>query len=136
MTGDRAEYLLQISWVYTRDIEAAARFYGDLIGLPCLRESEDNRLFLTAPTAAIGICREFADRVVEPRGGMISIVTADVNACYERMKANGADIDHPPRRLEQFGIRSFFLHDPDGYVIEIQQFDEDDGLPPLTSPSA
>ena len=135
MAEDRAAYLLQISWVYTRNIDASARFYGELVGLRCLRESEDTRLFLTAPTAAIGVCREFADRVVEPRGGMISIVTADVDACYERLRINGASIDHPPRRLERFGIRSFFLRDPDGYVIEIQQFDDDHWLPPEHSSS-
>ena len=62
--------------------------------------------------------------MVEPKGGMISLVTDDVDNWYQRLRARGVDIDEAPRRLEQFGIYTFFVRDPNGYVIEFQQFDE------------
>ncbi|MCP4387583.1 MAG: hypothetical protein GY802_04750 [Gammaproteobacteria bacterium] len=54
---------------------------------------------------------------------MIAIVIDDVDAWYQQRVDNGLAIDRPPRRLEQFGIDSFFVSDPNGYVIEFQQFD-------------
>jgi catechol 2,3-dioxygenase-like lactoylglutathione lyase family enzyme len=113
----------QISWVYTEDLDATADFYGRILGLECSRDQGSARVYRTAAGAFIGLCRAFEDRVVEPKGGMISIVTDDVDGWYRRLQANGLAIDEPPRRLERFGIYSFFVRDPNGYVIEFQQFD-------------
>lgn len=113
----------QISWVYTRDLNATAGFYARILGLECSRDEVNARIFKTGDAAFIGVCEVFEDRVVEPKGGMISIVTDDVDAWYRRLLDNGLAIDRPPQRLEQFGIYSFFISDPNGYVIEFQQFD-------------
>ncbi|MGI9373001.1 MAG: VOC family protein, partial [Hyphomicrobiales bacterium] len=61
-------------------------------------------------------------RVVEPKGSMITFVAADVDGWYETLRARGVAIDAPPHTLEQFGIYTFFVRDPNGYVIEFQQF--------------
>ena len=114
---------MQITWVYTGDLDASAGFYHDLLGLECIRDEGNARIYRTAEQAAIGVCQAFADRVVEPRGGMISLVTDDVDACYQRLLKKGIAIERPPHRLEQFGIYTFFVSDPAGYVIEFQQFE-------------
>ncbi len=101
----------------------SASFYADVLGLECTRDEGDARVFATGENAGIGVCRVFADRVVEPRGGMISIVTSDVDAWYRRLVDQGVSIARPPHRLEQFGIYTFFVTDPNGYVLEFQQFD-------------
>jgi predicted enzyme related to lactoylglutathione lyase len=113
----------QISWVYTHDLDSTAEFYAEILGLECSRDEGDARIFKTGGNAFIGLCRAFADRVVEPKGGMISIVTDDVDAWYQRLRGKGVAVDNPPRRLEQFAIYTFFIRDPNGYVIEFQQFD-------------
>jgi len=112
-----------ISWVYTEDLDKCVTFYADMLGLECIRDDGAARIFATADAAAIGVCRIHADRVVEPLGGMISIVTDDVDAWFRRLREKGAEIAQPPHRLEQFGIYTFFVKDPNGYVIEFQQFD-------------
>ena len=112
----------QISWVYTQDLAATARFYARLPGFECVRDAGGARVYRVAQGAHIGICEAFADRVVEPKGGMISLVVDDVEACYRALLAAGIEADGPPERLERFGITSFFLRDPNGYVIEFQQF--------------
>jgi catechol 2,3-dioxygenase-like lactoylglutathione lyase family enzyme len=119
---------MQISWVYTQDLDSTALFYADVLGLECIRDEGDARIFATAASAAIGVCSAFADpgfaiRVVEPKGGMISIVTDDVDAWYRRLVEKDIALAGPPHRLEQFGIYTFFVTDPNGYVIEFQQFD-------------
>ena len=114
---------LQISWVYTHELDATAKFYTDRLGLECIRDEGRARIFATAGTSAIGVCEAFAGRVVEPKGGMISLVTDDVDGCYRRLLENGASVEKAPHRLERFGIYTFFVTDPNGYVIEFQQFD-------------
>jgi catechol 2,3-dioxygenase-like lactoylglutathione lyase family enzyme len=99
----------QISWVYTQDLDSTADFYARGLGLECSRDEGDARIFAT-------------DRVVEPKGGMISIVTDDVDAWYLRLLDNGLQIDKPPEQIERFGIYSFFVKDPNGYLLEFQQF--------------
>ena len=113
----------QISWVYTQDLDLAADFYANRLGMECIRDEGKARLYQTADGAAIGVCETFADRVVEPKGGMISLVTDDVDAWYRRLVDCGLDIENPPHRLERFGIYTFFVTDPNGYIIEFQQFE-------------
>jgi predicted enzyme related to lactoylglutathione lyase len=119
----KTDISMQISWVYTQDLDSTAEFYADALGLECIRDEGDARIFATAASAAIGVCSAFANRVVEPSGGMISIVTDDVDAWYQQITEKGVAAAGPPHRLEQFGIYTFFVTDPNGYVIEFQQFD-------------
>lgn len=112
----------QITWVYTGDLEAACKFYGELIGLELARDEGGARIYRTGENAFIGVCTAFEDRVVQPEGSMISLVTDDVDGWYEKLLSRGVKIDAPPHRLEQFGIYTFFTKDPNGYVIEFQQF--------------
>ncbi len=112
----------QISWVYTEDLASTADFYAGVLGFECTRDQGSARIFATGAEAYIGVCKVFAGRVVEPKGGMISIITDDVDAWYQRLVDKGLKVD-PPHRLEQFGIYTFFTEDPNGYQIEFQQFD-------------
>jgi catechol 2,3-dioxygenase-like lactoylglutathione lyase family enzyme len=81
----KANISAQISWVYTDDLDASTIFYGEVLGFECLRDQGSARIFATVGNAAIGVCRALDERVVEPRGGMISIVTDDVDAWYRRL---------------------------------------------------
>ena len=76
----------------------------------------------SGPTVADGLVY-VTDRVVEPNGGMISFVTDDVDGWYRHLLDNGVSIAQAPHRLERFGIYTFFVRDPNGYLIEFQQFD-------------
>ena len=118
----------QICWVYTQDLDSTAYFYADVLGLECTRNQGPARIFATGDNAWIGVCQVFADRVVEPKGGMISIISDDVDAWYQRLVDIGLSIDRPPHHLEQFGIYTFSVEDPNGYRIEFQQF-VDDAVP-------
>jgi catechol 2,3-dioxygenase-like lactoylglutathione lyase family enzyme len=120
--NSKASIQAQISWVYTEDLDASTQFYSGVLGLECTRDAGDARVFATGHSAGIGVCCVFADRVIEPSGSMISIVTDDVDAWYRRLLARDLVLD-PPQRLDSFGIYSLLVHDPNGYVIEFQQFD-------------
>ena len=111
-----------VSWVYTEDLERAVAFYGEKLGLECVRDEGSARLFQVTPTSLIGVCVAFEDRIVSPKGSMISIVTDDVDSWYQLLADTDARIQAPPHRLDAFNIYTFFVEDPDGYVIEFQQF--------------
>ena len=111
-----------ISWVYTPALDATAEFYTDKLGLECVHAAGGARIFAAGDGGAIGVCEAFADRVVEPKGGMISLVVDDVDAWHARLLEQGVEIESPPQRLERFGIYSFLVRDPNGYRIEFQQF--------------
>lgn len=111
-----------IAWVYTDDLTGSARFYEKVLGLALERDAGTARIYRSSQGGMIGVCTAFADRVVEPRGGMITLLTEDVDGWYQKVTAAGGRVKGPPERMERFGIYSFFVEDPNGYVIEVQTF--------------
>ncbi|MDQ2089875.1 VOC family protein [Marimonas arenosa] len=112
----------QITWVYCDDLDTTSAFYADALGLTLWRDAGMARIFRTAPGAFIGVCRAFEDRVVNPAGGMITLLTDDVDGWYDRLKSRGVPLRGAPQEMAEFGIYSFFCEDPNGYVIEVQAF--------------
>ena len=112
----------QITWVYTNDLEGTCAYYHRVLGLELERDEGPARIFKVGGRAAIGVCLAIEGRVVQPSGGMITLVTDDVDEWYSILQEKGADLLGPPCRLEEFGIYGFFSRDPNGYVIEFQTF--------------
>lgn len=119
---DRPEIDHTISWVYTNNIEATCRFYSDVLGLEQTRDAGVARIYKLSTTAYVGVCEALDWRVVEPRGGMLTIVTPDVDGWYARLQEAGAPCQSAPRKIDKFGIYAFVAEDPNGYLIEFQQF--------------
>ncbi len=111
-----------ITWVYTTDLEDTCRFYDTILGFEIIRDEGGARIFHVTPASAIGVCKALPGRIVQPDGSMISLVTADVDAWYDRLARHKATLRGAPERLEEFGIYGFFAEDPNGYVIEFQKF--------------
>ena len=42
--------------------------------------------------------------------------------CYTHLTNNNLQIAEPPKNNPEYDIYYFFLKDPDGYSVEIQQF--------------
>jgi catechol 2,3-dioxygenase-like lactoylglutathione lyase family enzyme len=53
----------------------------------------------------------------------VSIEVDDVDAVYERAQADGAEIVYPITD-EDWGLRRFFVRDPNGTVINVTEHDE------------
>ncbi|MFT5218024.1 MAG: catechol 2,3-dioxygenase-like lactoylglutathione lyase family enzyme [Planctomycetota bacterium] len=121
-TLNKPDITSQITWVYTDDLEHTSNFYANVLGLKLVIDEGAARIFEVTSSAQIGVCTAFDNRIVAPEGGMITLVTGDVDAWYSLLISRGVVIKDPPQVLEKFNIYSFFLTDPSGYVIEIQQF--------------
>ncbi|MGC2997854.1 VOC family protein [Streptomyces sp. G35A] len=67
------------------------------------------------PTAQIGF---FTEERTGPLVPDLSVEVQDVDAVYERVRASGAEIVREPRD-EEWGVRRFFVRDPNGRVVNI-----------------
>jgi catechol 2,3-dioxygenase-like lactoylglutathione lyase family enzyme len=90
----------QITFLYTNDLTTSAQFYEDKLGL---------ELWLDQ-----GSCRIYSV--------IFTLVTQQVDEWYEYLKKLGVEFEKPPTFNEKYKIYHCFLHDPNGYLIEIQRF--------------
>ena len=111
-----------ITWVYTQDLEGTCTFYAETLGLKQTRDEGVARIFQLSQSAFIGVCEDIDWRVVEPKGGMLTIVTDNVDDWYARLSNSGVSCNGAPKKIEKFGIYAFIAEDPNGYLIEFQQF--------------
>ena len=92
-------------------------FYVDVIGLELAMDlgwimsfsSKDN------PTAQLSVLTNDATAPTHPD---VSIEVDDLDAVHARAVASGAEIVPPPT-IEPWGVRRFFVRDPNGAVINV-----------------
>ncbi len=114
----------QVTMFYYRDLEAAAEFYGEVLGLEKTFDWDWVKFFKTGPSSNVGLVKEGdgAYHQVQPNNAvMLSLVTPDVDAWYTRLAARD-DVTFLKPLAEGGGIRSFLLQDPGGYTVEFFQW--------------
>lgn len=113
-----------IAFVYVSDLDRSAAFYGDALGLPLVTEQPVCRIYEVSPSGYLGVCVK--DRPVNPDGVILTLVRDDVEEYCAALAGRGVDIEQPPAHSDRFGITHAFLRDPDGYLVEVQRFDDPD----------
>ncbi len=113
-----------VIFLYTRDLERSAAFYGDTLGLPLVLDQGGCRIFRIGRDAFLGVCRCSESRPCSPDGIIVTLVSADVDGWYQELLAKGVAFEAPPRANPTYSIYHCFLRDPDGYQVEIQRFDD------------
>ena len=109
-----------ITMLYYDDLDAAADFYGQTLGLEKIFDWDWVKFFRTAPSATVGIVKAGDGAYHEPQpknAVMVSLVTSDVDAWYDRLEDRD-DIRFLKHIGDGGGIRSFLLEDPGGYTVE------------------
>ena len=113
----------QITFLYTPNLAATARFYEEILGLEIALDQGSCRIYATASDAYLGFC-ERAEAGVDPTNVIFTLVTSDVDDWYEILKEKGVDFEKPPALNPHYQIYHCFLRDPNGYLIEIQRFED------------
>ncbi len=103
--------------IASTDIAASVAFYVDVLGFEL---SMDLGWIATVsspsnPTAEISFMTHDESAPVRPE---VTVEVADVDAAYERAIARGVEVVHNLRD-EPWGVRRFFLRDPNGRVINV-----------------
>ncbi|SDT82796.1 Glyoxalase/Bleomycin resistance protein/Dioxygenase superfamily protein [Streptomyces sp. TLI_053] len=101
-------------------VSAAAPESREFYGLLGFEEVMNHGWIMTlaspsSPAAQISVMTEDRTAPVAPD---LSIEVDDVDAAYAAMRESGAEIVHPLQD-EEWGVRRFFVRDPNGRVVNI-----------------
>ena len=113
----------QITFLYTPDLASTARFYEEIMGLELALDQGACRIYHSASNAYLGFC-ERADMVVDSGNIIFTLVTPDVDGWYQMLVEKGVAFEKPPALNPRYQIYHCFLRDPNGYLIEIQRFED------------
>lgn len=119
MSSPRFDQL--VVFVSVADLERSHAFYAGLLGLEMVLDQGQCRIYRVAADAFLGVCHS-PDVAGRTEGAIVTLVTDEVDAAYERAIDGGAVGVHPPAYNPRFDIYHAFLADPDGTRVEIQQF--------------
>ena len=117
----------QIVFFYTADLLKTAHFYEHVMGLRLARDQGTCRIYHTGGSSYIGFCQRDDWPILrsdERPMVIFTLVTDAVDEWYEMLTAQGVAYETPPTFNPRYGIYHSFLRDPNGYLIEIQRFDE------------
>jgi catechol 2,3-dioxygenase-like lactoylglutathione lyase family enzyme len=111
----------QVTFLYTRDLAKTSHFYENLMKLPLILDQGSCRIYQVSPDGFLGFCeRETAP--VQPQGIIFTLVTAQVDEWYTYLTTQGISFEKKPTLNPVYNIYHTFLRDPNGYLLEIQQF--------------
>ncbi|MGC9400318.1 MAG: VOC family protein [Anaerolineae bacterium] len=120
----------QITFLYTRDLASTAHFYEEVMALPLVLDQGACRIYRVTGEAYLGFC-ERGDAPTRPHGVLFTLVTPDVDGWAEYLRAQGVPFEKPPAFNPDYDIYHCFVRDPNGYIIEIQRFLDDDWKTPF-----
>jgi catechol 2,3-dioxygenase-like lactoylglutathione lyase family enzyme len=97
--------------------DACRDFYTGLLGFQVAMDMGWAMTFVSPsnPTAQLSVLREDATAPVVPQ---ISVEVADVDAVHAEAVRRGLEIVHPLTD-EPWGVRRFFVKDPNGLVLNV-----------------
>jgi lactoylglutathione lyase len=107
--------------VWSEDLNNLLPFYRDTLGLKPAMESERFVVFgdINAPTLGLGSHSEVKGKNNDPARHMVGLVTDDVEAEYQTLKAKGVEFIEPPTDYDQVKIAT--LKDPEGNLVQLFQ---------------
>ncbi len=112
----------QVTFLSVTDLDRSTKFYRDTLRLPLVLDQGDCRIFEITVTAFVAVC--LRPDHVDPTGIIVTLVTDAVDEWHDRLTASGVTCDRPPNLNERYNIYQAFYRDPDGYLVEIQRFND------------
>ena len=118
MTGFDA----QITFCYTKNLADSAAFYEGIMGLSLALDQGTCRIYRVTGNAHLGFCER--REAARPDGIILTLVTDDVDGWHQRLTAEGVPCEKAPAYNPAYKIYQSFFRDPNGYLIEIQRFED------------
>ena len=111
-----------VCFLYTADLNTTERFYRDTLGLPLVLDQGPCKIFQVSTDGFVGFCTH---REPAPTDGIIiTLATTEVEEVYGQLQAKGVVFEKELSYNERFNITNAFLRDPNGYLVEIQRFED------------
>ncbi|MEM7031743.1 MAG: VOC family protein [Chloroflexota bacterium] len=117
---DRPSLDQQVTFFYTQDLAATTHFYETIMGLSLVLDQGICRIYAVSPDGFVGFCQR--ESGPQPDGVIFTLVTHEVDAWYTYLLEQEVSFEKPPQHNPTYNIYHCFLRDPNGYLLEIQQF--------------
>lgn len=103
--------------IKTRSFDASRKLYVDVLGLEVAMDMGFVMTLVSPsnPTAQVTLVRDDDATMIVPQ---MSIEVADVDDVHSRAVSHGVEIVYPLTN-EPWGVRRFFVVDPNGIVINV-----------------
>lgn len=114
----------EVTFLYFEDVDAAAEFYGETLGLEKTFDEGWVRIFAISPSSSVALV-DGSVGAHKPSGdkpvtlAMVVATPQEVDTWYEHLKARGVSIHMPPFDASSVNVREFRFTDPEGYSLEI-----------------
>ena len=112
----------QMTFIYTQELERSTAFYIEILELPLVLEQANCNVFRVSDNGFLGVCSR--PEAPKPDGVIVTFVTDDVDGWYEKLKQRGVEFEKTPQNNKKYEIYHCFFRDPDGYLLEIQRFQD------------
>ena len=99
----------------SHDLAAAREFYGGFLGFDVAMDEPGFMMFASPSNPTAQITVGSARGVAEAR---VTVEVSDVDALYAEARRRGLEVVYPLTD-EPWGVRRFFVRDPDGVVINV-----------------
>lgn len=113
----------QVTFLYTQNLAATDRFYGEIMELPLVLDQGSCRIYQVGADSFLGFC-ERVEAPAQPVGIIFTFVTQAVDEWHAYLTAKGVEFEKPPSLNPTYNIYHTFLRDPNGYLLEIQRFQD------------
>ena len=116
-----------VPFFYYNDLQAAADWYKNKLGLKPVTEEDWVVIFELTPTSFIGLVNASGGSLkpTANKGALLSIETAELEAWWDKLKdVEGIDMIHGIEEGADGMIEEFRMNDPEGYVIEFFRWGE------------
>ncbi len=111
-----------IVFLATTDLARTAEFYEQTLGLPLVLDQGRCRIYKVAAEAHLGFC--LRAEVPPTDGVIVTLVTDQVDEYCNHLRERGVRIEKEPAFNVEYRIYHCFLRDPNGYLVEIQRFED------------
>ncbi len=112
--------------IWSEDLNNLPPFYRDVLGLPVSVQTP-RFVVLTrpeTPALALGTHSEVHGRNADPARHMVGLLTDDVTADWQRLKAAGVEFIEDPKDYGNLWLAT--LRDPEGNLVQLLQFNRKD----------
>ena len=119
---DNTPFESAVGFYYTRDLCRTATFWEQVVGLPLVLDQGTCRIYRVSQDGFIGFCER--SESVNTSGVIITLVTPDVDGAVDGLRRRGLTFEKEPAFNHKYNIYHAFFRDPNGYLIEIQRFED------------
>ncbi len=113
----------QVMFLPTDNHQKIIDFYEGVLGLELVRDQTLCRIYKTGPASYLGFCERGYSIPTDYRV-VITLLIDDVDGVYKLLKERNVATESEPEFSERFNVYQFFVRDPNGYLVEIQRFNE------------